>query len=181
VLRRSRPTTATGHWSPWRHPSNGLLPRILDQFCNSRWVRYVGEHLPILAMTSDITDLVYINYLVDADRLEKLVPPMLKLQRVGPRQAHAMFSILVYRHGHFGPICFGSLRRLWPSPIQSNWRIYVIDPRTQKTGVHFVTTAITSTPHALAYSPKRRTSSRHHRRDSCVDRSRQRLIARPSR
>jgi hypothetical protein len=61
-----------------------------------------------------------------------------------------MFTFLTYRHGAFGPILFGPLRRFWPSPIQSNWRIHVIDPQTGKRGLQFLTTAITSTPHALA-------------------------------
>jgi hypothetical protein len=39
---------------------------------------------------------------------------------------------------------------LLPSPVQSNWRIYVRDPRSGKIGIYFVSTAISSTPHALA-------------------------------
>jgi len=39
---------------------------------------------------------------------------------------------------------------LLPSPLQSNWRICVSHPRTGSRGVYFVSTAITSTLHALA-------------------------------
>jgi hypothetical protein len=39
---------------------------------------------------------------------------------------------------------------LLPSPVHSNWRIYVSDPHTGLRGVYFVTNAIASTPHALA-------------------------------
>jgi hypothetical protein len=42
------------------------------------------------------------------------------------------------------------LRRLWPSPIQSNWRIHVFDPATGNRGIQFLTIAITATPIALA-------------------------------
>src|SRR5262249_12123584 len=35
-------------------------------------------------------------------------------------------------------------------PVQSNWRIYVRDPVSGKTGVYFVTNAIASTLHAAA-------------------------------
>src|SRR3954447_21670079 len=45
---------------------------------------------------------------------------------------------------------FGPLRRLLPSPIQSNWRIHVTDPQTGHRGIYFLSTVITSTPHALA-------------------------------
>jgi hypothetical protein len=150
VLRRSRPTTADGHWAPWRSPRAGSLARLSELIANSRFARFVGEHLPILTMASDITDVVYINYLLPADNLEKFVSLPLRLQRLGPDRYHAMFSILIYRHGHFGPRCFGPLRRLWPNPIQSNWRVYVTDPGSQLQGVQFITTSITSLPHALA-------------------------------
>src|SRR5262249_37049198 len=74
----------------------------------------------------------------------------LELQRVGPGGRSALFSSLTYRHGHFGPELLGPLRRLLPSPVHSNWRIYVRDPATGRQGIYFVTNAITSTPHALA-------------------------------
>ena len=150
VLRRSRPTTASGHWALWQNPATNGLSKVSDLIANSRFVRRMGEHIPTLAMSSDITDVIYINYLVPRERLLPLVPAGLELQLLGEAKSHAMFSVLTYRHGHFGPSCFGTLRRWWPSPIQSNWRIYVIDSVSKRSGVHFVTTAITSVPLALA-------------------------------
>lgn len=44
----------------------------------------------------------------------------------------------------------GPLRRLLPSPIQTNWRIHVLDPVTGRRGIYFLTNAIASTPFALA-------------------------------
>lgn len=35
------------------------------------------------------------------------------------------YTILSYRHGHFGPALAGPLRALLPSPQQSNWRWYL--------------------------------------------------------
>ena len=67
----------------------------------------------------------------------------------GPDGRYALFTFLTYRHGHFGPRLFGPIRRLLPSPIQSNWRIHVTDPQTGRRGIYFLSTAITSTPHAL--------------------------------
>jgi hypothetical protein len=103
-------------------------------------------------MLSDITDVVYVNYLVPAERLAPLVPPELQLQRLGPNGEYAMFTHLTYNHGHFGMRCFPRVlrRRCWPSPVQSNWRLYVTEPKSGLSGVYFLTTAITSTPHALA-------------------------------
>ncbi len=100
-------------------------------------------------MASDITDVVYVNYLIAATDLAHLVPPQLTLQRLGPDGRYAMFTFLTYRHGHFGPEIVGPLRRLWPSPVQSNWRLYVEEPRTGIRGVLFLSTAITNTPIAL--------------------------------
>jgi hypothetical protein len=92
VLRRSRPTTSCGHWAPWRHPSQKPWARMIDATANSRTARYIGELLHAFAMTSDITNVVYINYLVRTERLLPFVPPGLELQRVGPNADHAMFA-----------------------------------------------------------------------------------------
>ncbi|RYE93332.1 MAG: hypothetical protein EOO75_04605, partial [Myxococcales bacterium] len=103
--------------------------------------------LPGVVFASDITDVIYVNYLVPAERLRPLVPAGLVLQEVAP--GTALFSSLTYRHGHFGPRLLGPLRRLFPSPVQTNWRLYVSDPRTGRDGIHFVTSAVTTTLHAL--------------------------------
>lgn len=149
VLRRSRPLQANGRDAPWKHPWDNALGRALDVVANSRLVGAFLEPLPAFAMISDITDVVYVSYLVPAERLEGLVPAGLELQRLGPGGAHALFTFLTYQHGHFGFRLLGPLRRFMPSPVHSNWRIHVRDPRTKKSGIFFVTNAITSTPQAL--------------------------------
>jgi hypothetical protein len=150
VLRRARPTENHGRLKPWRHPWSGIVGRMLDGMANSRLLRAYCEWLPPLAFLSDITDVIYVNYLVEADRLEPYVPAGLELQRIGRGSRYALFTHLTYRHGHFGPRLLGPLRRLLPSPVHSNWRIYVYDPNTGLRGIYFVTNAITSTLHALA-------------------------------
>jgi hypothetical protein len=150
VLRRARPDQAHGRLAPWRHPWRGVVGRGLDVLANSRLLRAYCEWLPPLAFLSDITDVIYVNYLVEAERLEPFVPAGLELQRLGRGARYALFTHLTYRHGHFGPRLFGPLRRLLPSPVHSNWRIYVHDPHAGLPGVYFVTNAINSTPHALA-------------------------------
>jgi hypothetical protein len=150
VLRRVRPTASHGRLAPWRHPWRGVAGRALDVLANSRLLRAYCEWLPPMAFVSDITDVIYVNYLVDAERLEPFVPAGLELQRIGRGGRYALFTHLTYRHGHFGPRLLGPLRRLLPSPVHTNWRIYVHDPHTGLPGVSFVTNAINSTPHALA-------------------------------
>ncbi|MFB7653622.1 MULTISPECIES: DUF2071 domain-containing protein [unclassified Streptomyces] len=102
-----------------------------------------------MAFVSDITDVVYVNYVVDAHRIAPLIPPGLELQRVGEAGDQAMLTFLSYRHGHLGPALLGRWRRLLPSPLQSNWRVYVRHRRTGASGVYFLSTAIDRTLHAI--------------------------------
>lgn len=149
VLRRRRPLATAGRDAPWRHPWRNPVGRALDLLANSRLAGAFLEPLPAFAMLSDITDVVYVNYLVPAEKLEPLVPAGLTLQRLGPRKEYALFTFLTYKHGRFGFRLLGPLRRLMPSPVQTNWRIHVADPRTGTKGIFFVTNAITATAQAL--------------------------------
>lgn len=116
---------------------------------NSLFVRKLCSLLPVFAFRSDITEVIYANYLVPHEQLAAWVPAGLTLQRLGPDGKWALFTFLTYRHGHFGPALLGPLRRLFASPVQSNWRIYVRDPRTEKEGIYFVTSAVTTALHSL--------------------------------
>jgi hypothetical protein len=149
LLRRVEIEEPHGRYARWRHPAAGIAGRIVTAVGESRFPRALLRYLPTLSMASDIVDVVYINYLVPASRLEPLVPPGLDLQRLGPDGAYALFTALTYRHGGFGPRLLGPLRRMLPSPLQSNWRIHVVDPSSGLRGVYFVTTAIDNTLYAL--------------------------------
>jgi hypothetical protein len=150
VLARCRPASDHGLYAPCRFPSRGVVGWLFNLLASSHFARALAHLLPVLAMDSDIRDVVYVNYLVEADRLERFVAEPLKLQRLGPGLRHAMFTFLTFRHGHFGPRCFGWFRKLWPSPIQSNWRIYVEDGATGKRGIQFLTIGISAMRYALA-------------------------------
>jgi hypothetical protein len=147
VLRRSRRDEVHGRYALWRSPRGDLAGGMLDMIANSRFGRFCCEFLPAVGFSSDISNVIYINYLVEAHRLEPLVPEGLELQRLNG--GYALFTFLTYRHGHFGPSLFGPLRQLLPSPIQTNWRIHVYDPQTTQQGIYFVTNAIDSTFHAI--------------------------------
>lgn len=142
VLRRSRPDATHGRLRPWRCASGRRLGPVVEGIANSRLLRTLFERLPAIPMRSDIRDVIYVNYLVEAERLTHLVPEGLELQRIGPDSRYALFTFLTYRHGHFGPRFLGPLRRLMPSPVQTNWRIYVRDPRTGHEGIYFTTNAV---------------------------------------
>lgn len=149
VLRRSRPDAASGRMAPWRYPERTMFEHLLNLLANSRLARAFGEWAPPVAYASDITNVIYVNYLVEIEHLEPLVPWGLELQRLGPNGTHALFTFLTYKHGHFGPRLLGPLRKLMPSPVQSNWRIHVRDPQTGVIGIHFVSTAVNHTLPAL--------------------------------
>jgi hypothetical protein len=149
ILRRDIEDQPHGRWARWVAPGGGLAGRALGLIAGSRALRDLGSWLPVPAFRSDIRDVIYVNYLAPAGSLGRLVPEGLELQRLGPEGRWAMFSFLTYRHGHFGPAVLGPLRRLWPSPVQSNWRIYVRDPRTGKEGIYFTTNTITTLIHSL--------------------------------
>lgn len=150
VLRRSRPAALHGRMAPWKHPAAGPFAALCNGIANSLTLRAFCEWLPPVAFRSDITDVIYVNYLVETERLNPYLPEGFELQRFGHGGRFSLFTFLTYKHGHFGPAFFGPLRRLMPSPVHSNWRIYVRDCRTQTPGIYFVTNAIDSTPHALA-------------------------------
>lgn len=101
-------------------------------------------------MVSDVTEVVYVSYLVPAERAAALVEPGLELQRLGPEGKWALFTFLTFRHGHFGFRFLGRLRRFFPSPVQTNWRIHVRNPRTGHLGVQFLTNAVCHPVVALA-------------------------------
>lgn len=143
VLLRARPSERYGRLAPWKYPGTGLFGRVCDLIANSRFLGALLEPLPELRMRSDIAHVVYVSYLIPAERAAEMVPSGLALQRLGKGGAWALFSFLTYQHGHFGFSIMGPLRRLMPSPVQSNWRIHVQDPKTKVRGIYFLTNAVT--------------------------------------
>jgi hypothetical protein len=142
VLLRRRPYEPFGRLALWRHPGQGLWPRLLDLLSNGRLPRALLGVVPSISMRSEITDVVYVSYVVDAERLAPLVPVGLELERLGPNGRYALFTFLTYQHHDFGFAFLGKLRRLFPSPVQSNWRVHVRDPESARRGIYFVTNAI---------------------------------------
>lgn len=149
ILRIRRPESNHGRLAPWKYPNHGLLGRMLEVPANSRLIAAFLEPLPDPAMLSDIKNVVYVNYLVPAEKLLPLVPQGLTLQRLGPDGRYALFTFLTYNHGNFGFRILGPLRRFMPSPVQTNWRIHVENPQTGHKGIYFLTNAITHPLQAL--------------------------------
>lgn len=142
ALLRARPLAASGRDAPWRSFVRGPIGAALDRLCNGRVVATLLEPLPVTAMKSRIRDVVYVNYLIPADRAAPFVPEGLELDRLGPSGELALFTFLSFRHQAFGFRFLGPLRELSPPAIQTNWRVHVRDPRTGRHGIVFLTNAI---------------------------------------
>lgn len=108
------------------HPRNSFLSKPFNWLCNQTTIRRtrraIFSRLPFLRLESDVTDIVYVNWLVDIEKVKALSPPQVELVEINGK---TVFSILTYQHGHFRPRLINVLKRLFPSPIQSNWRLYV--------------------------------------------------------
>jgi len=128
------------------HPTAGLAGRLFARLANSRRIaaarRAVFSRLPFVTLESDVRDVVYLTWMMDAATAQAMVPAGVRLWQ---RNGLTPFSILTYRHGHFGPSLAGPARRLMPSPLQSNWRFYLEEPGK----VYFVRNVMDSTLHVL--------------------------------
>lgn len=113
----------------YRHPYPGLAGRVLASLLNARGLARLRHallsRLPFPVLRSDVEDVVYLTWMVDARAARALLPAGL---RVWERNGLTPLTVLTYRHGHFGPALAGPLRRLFPSPLQSNWRLYLDGP-----------------------------------------------------
>lgn len=112
----------------YQHPRPGPGGRLLQAIVNApriaRWRRALMSRLPFMRLASDVSDVVYLTWLVPVTACAHLVPPGVRLWQ---REGLTPFTALTYRHAHFGPSLAGPLRWLFPSPLQSNWRLYLAD------------------------------------------------------
>jgi len=79
-------------------------------------------HLPFPVLESDVRNIIYANWIVPLTTVEYLIPPGVEVVEI---EGETILTVLTYSHGHFGPSIAGIFRRFFPSPLQSNWRLYV--------------------------------------------------------
>ena len=107
----------------------GLIRTPAQFLANSSFIarcrRVVTSFMPFLRLRSDVTDVVYTTWLLETKSVAELVPSGLSLWE---RNGLTPFTILTYRHGNFGPSFLGPFRRIFRSPFQSNWRLYLESP-----------------------------------------------------
>jgi hypothetical protein len=108
------------------YPTRSVFGRLAEMLANAvplkRLRRAALRWLPYPVLESDIVDVIYLNWVIDLSRVRHLLPDGIE---VWEHAGRTVLSILTYRHGAFGPAMLGPLRRIFPSPLQSNWRLYV--------------------------------------------------------
>lgn len=92
--------------------------------------RFIMRFSPFMHLESQATDTVYMSWLVDINLVKDRFPEPIRLWE---KDGKTIFSILFYHHHHFGLHCLGPLRKIFPSPKQSNWRFYLADELLPKT------------------------------------------------
>lgn len=109
----------------YRHPFDNVFARMLPRLLHApRWTRLrraLSRRWPMPPLVSDVRDVVYASWWVDVRHAPSPPPGHHYVVHAG----RTPYTILSYRHGHFGPALAGPLRALMPSPQQSNWRWYL--------------------------------------------------------
>jgi hypothetical protein len=119
-----------------------VLSRLLNCRALLRLRRRLFSRLPFPTLRSDVRDVIYLNWMVDAARVAHLVPAGLQ---VWQREGLTPLTVLTYRHGDFGLEAAGPLRRLFGSPLQSNWRLYLQEADGVPASVLFLSNIVDST------------------------------------
>ena len=108
--------------SPRRSPIHWLTAALSNSKLLARSRRKFTSFFPFLKLRSDVKDVVYMNWILEVDKVRHFIPDGLELWE---KDGKTIFTILTYRHGSFGPSFLGPFRRLFLSPLQSNWRLYL--------------------------------------------------------
>lgn len=137
----------------YRHPHRGLPAGMFNSLANAsalaRVRRVAMNYLPFPVLESDVRDVVYLTWMLDAEVLQPFVPAGVRLWQ---HEGLTPMTILTYAHSHFGPSRLGRLRSVCPSPLQSNWRLYVDElpgGRPASRTVLFLKNIMNSTLYAL--------------------------------
>lgn len=149
----------------YRHPFPGWPGRALQRLLDgTRWTalrRALSRVLPVPPLCSDVRDVIYMTWWVEAANAPTAPPGY----RLFTHAGRTPYTVLTYRHGHFGPAFAGRLRALFPSPLQSNWRWYLLpeDDTAATPVVLFDCNVIDSVTHAAGAGISR-LPGRGHRR-----------------
>ena len=107
-----------------------FLNRVLNNSFFIQIKRLLFYPVTQMQLTSDITNVVYLNWMVPATSIQHLVPKDVKLLSYS---GNVMLTVLTYKHGNFRLAFFSRFKKIFASPVQSNWRFYI--ENTQDFGI----------------------------------------------
>ena len=139
--------------NPFRYPRKSLAGNVLNRLLNNiffiKLKRILFYPFSNTILTSDVTNVVFLNWLIPFKKIEHLVPPHVKLKMYGDQ---VLFTVLTYKHGKFGPVFLKPFKKIMGSPLQSNWRFYIennSDFGVQQPAIFFIRNCIDDTAYAL--------------------------------
>lgn len=94
--------------------------------------------IPKFSVKMTFSDILYISYLIPAERIRPLVPKILPLDSVDGR---AFISVVIFHTSAIRLANFASLHFVYD---QINLRMYVKDPQTKNHSVYFLRSGINS-------------------------------------
>lgn len=117
-------------------PKKTLFQKMMAKWINHLpWqdFRYkLFSKLPYVQMKSEAINVVYMNWVVPISQLQTHLSHLIpKGTQLIEKNGQTILTILTYQHAHFGPKFLGRFRCFFPSPMQSNWRLY-LDYENQK-------------------------------------------------
>lgn len=110
----------------FRSSKRNILSPCIESLLNGPLLKRIKNIFPPpfshVKLKSEITNIVYLNWMIPIEKIRDMIPDGLQTNAI---QGKVLFSILTYRHGHFGPAKPAGLRSFYSSPLQSNWRFYI--------------------------------------------------------
>ncbi|MCS4228799.1 DUF2071 domain-containing protein [Sphingobacterium sp. BIGb0165] len=110
----------------FRLSKRNILSPCIESLLNGSLLKRIKNIFPPpfsdVKLKSEITKVVYLNWMIPIEKIRDIIPEGLQVNII---QGKVLFSILTYRHGHFGPAQPNRLRSFYSSPLQSNWRFYI--------------------------------------------------------
>ncbi|WP_309366695.1 DUF2071 domain-containing protein [Sphingobacterium sp.] len=116
----------------FRAAKRNMFTLCIESFLNSSLLRKtkfaLNKPFSMIKLKSEISHAVYLNWLIPVSKIQQFVPPEIELDII---DGCALFSVLTYRHGHFGPARLYHFKSFYRSPLQCNWRLYITQAERQ--------------------------------------------------
>ncbi|WP_196886449.1 DUF2071 domain-containing protein [Aureivirga sp. CE67] len=110
----------------FKYPKKNLFGSILNSVLNNSSFIKTKENLNTpfskICYQSDVKNVTYYNWLLPFEDIKHLIPKNLELETYNGK---VLFTILNYNHGNLRPRTLNSIKSIFGSPNQSNWRFYL--------------------------------------------------------